>query len=123
MSEKEFADKMREVDCFCIVDFSVPGVPYAIRIRPSTPRLRNALIEQAKQYRVIGVLVSVVEEVDDWDCCIEKVPGIRESAWSTARCMLAEQLLSLVLSVYPAPYKGMFAHALDSFLKKIAKGK
>lgn len=42
-----------------------------IRVRPSHPRYRQELISQARLYRPIGVLVSVIEEVDDWNCCCD----------------------------------------------------
>jgi len=74
-TKRYFLDKMRKVDSFCDVQFEIE-VPYAIRIRPSHPRYRATLREQADFYRPIGLLVSIVKEVDDWGD-----PAKREPWW------------------------------------------
>jgi len=65
--ERWFRDEMERVDSLCQVDFEIE-IPYAIRIRPSHPRYRDALIRQAFRCAPLGATVSVIKEVDDWDC-------------------------------------------------------
>lgn len=70
-TEGYFKEKLLEIDSLCEVDFHPPEAPFAIRVRPSHPRYRTALIEAAFGAIPIGVLVSVVKEVDDWECCTQ----------------------------------------------------
>lgn len=70
-TEAYFKQSLLEIDSLCEVDFHPPEAPFAIRVRPSHPRYRAALIDKAFGIRPIGVVVSVVKEVDDWDCCIQ----------------------------------------------------
>ena len=65
-TQKDFLDKMREVDSLCEIQFWIE-VPMAVRIRPSHPRYRDALREQSELHRPIGLAVSIVKEVDDWN--------------------------------------------------------
>jgi hypothetical protein len=60
-----FKDKCREVDSLCEVA-EHPTVKYALLIRPSHPRYRDALREVAYNYVNLGVLVSIAKEVDDF---------------------------------------------------------
>ena len=65
-SEGYFGDRIREVDPLAEVDFEPEGYPYSIRIRPSLPQYRDAVIRAALAHRPIGIAVSVIKEVDDW---------------------------------------------------------
>jgi hypothetical protein len=61
-----FEGKIRDVDPWAEVDFEPMGYPYSIRIRPSHPQYRHAVIRVALAHRALGTAVSVLKEVDDW---------------------------------------------------------
>jgi hypothetical protein len=60
-----FKDRMYEVDSLCEVE-EHPTILMCLRIRPSHPRYRDKLRNQAQLNRPIGVLISVMKEVDDF---------------------------------------------------------
>jgi hypothetical protein len=63
ITEGYFVEKMHEVDSLCEVDFET--YQFGIRLRPSHPRYREALIEQANLYRTAGIVLYAVREVDE----------------------------------------------------------
>lgn len=65
MTLNEFRDKMYRIDPMCEVT-EHPTVACCIRIRPSNTEYRNRLIDAAMYYRPIGLLVSIVKEVDEF---------------------------------------------------------
>jgi hypothetical protein len=77
VTEASFLRQMRNVDPACSVDFYIE-VPHAIRIRPSHPAYREALVRRALLERPIGLLVSVTKEVDDW---VNYFPARRPPWW------------------------------------------
>ena len=80
MTEYQFREHLRYVDSLVDVDFNPEGFPYCIRVRPSHPRYRERLIVAAYWNRPMGVAVSVVKEVDDWEACTIKVNTVRTKA-------------------------------------------
>jgi hypothetical protein len=64
-TEHYFKAKMIEIDPRCEVLFEIK-IPCAIRIRPSNPKYRDSLRKQSEMERPMGVLVSIVKEIDDW---------------------------------------------------------
>lgn len=68
-TEAYFREELERIDVLCQIDFQPEGFPYSVRVRPSHPRYRAALIARAKQVKTMGVCVGVVKEVDDWGAC------------------------------------------------------
>lgn len=77
MTEKDFEEAMWKVDSLAVVQFNPEdGPPMSVRIVPSSPDYRAALILQANYHRPMGVVVSVMKLVDDWYCCFDEVERV-----------------------------------------------
>jgi len=62
-TQEYFRQRVLLVDALAEVHFDIE-IPYAIRVRPSHPRYFEAVCKRVLEEKPVGILVSVMKEVD-----------------------------------------------------------